>query len=255
MSQLKSFEFATFPINSDKTVYTEKHSAQYYTEELSDDAILEMVAIPGGDFAMGETIFPYQQTVTAPSFFMGKYPITQRQWRVIASRQDLIVKQTLEPNPAHFRNCSDSDNRPVEQVSWYDAVEFCARLSKLTNRGYRLPSEIEWEYACKAGTNTPFYFGEKITEELVNHDSADHFFSGREQTTPVGQFPPNSFGLYDMHGNVWEWCNDIHRDNITFHSLRGGSWLSRAKYCRSSYRESSNGCYYSIGFRVVCSAL
>lgn len=226
-----------------------------FEEKLSDSVILEMVAIPGGDFVMGEPIFTYQQKVTAPSFFMGKYPITQTQWRVIASRQDLIVKTILEPDPAYFSNCPDSDNRPVEQVSWYEAVEFCARLSKLTNRSYRLPSELEWEYACRAGTNTPFYFGEKITGELVNHYSTDTFFSREEQTTPVGQFPPNSFGLYDMHGNVWEWCNDIHRDDFDFHSLRGGSWLSPAKYCRSAYRDRSNECFYSIGFRVVCSAL
>ncbi len=113
-----------------------------------------------------------QHEVTVPPFFMGKYPITQAQWKAIASRTDLKVKQDLDFKPAYFKDRPDSDRRPVEQVNWYDAVEFCARLSKLTGREYRLPSEAEWEYACRAGTTTPFYFGETITGELANYNAS-----------------------------------------------------------------------------------
>ncbi|PVE26527.1 serine/threonine protein kinase, partial [Enterococcus faecalis] len=105
------------------------------------------------------------------------------------------------------------NNRPVERVSWNDAVTFCQRLSQKTQKYYRLPSEAEWEYACRAGTTTPFYFGESITPDLVNYDGNSTYASApkgqnRQQTTDVGTFPPNAFGLYDMHGNVWEWCLD-----------------------------------------------
>ena len=135
------------------------------------------------------------------------------------------VELDLETEPSYFREpykdkepYKDIDrwNRPVEEVNWYEAVEFCKRLSKLTGRNYRLPSEAEWEYACRAGTTTPFYFGETITTELVNYRTGLVNYRGnytygnapkgeyREQTTLVGQFPANAFGLYDMHGNVLE---------------------------------------------------
>jgi formylglycine-generating enzyme required for sulfatase activity len=230
---------------------------------------------------------------------MGKYPITQAQWQAIASRTDLKVKQDLDFNPAYFkdppkfplkRGASDSPpfeggarggsptrwDRPVEQVNWYDAIEFCARLSKLTGREYRLPSEAEWEYACRAGTTTPFYFGETITGELANYRSSETYadeYKGeyRQQTTPVGQFPPNAFGLYDMHGNVWEWCADTWHDNYdgaptdgsvwtkngndNRSPLRGGSWFSNPSHCRSAYRNDDRRDYcVSLGFRVVCGA-
>jgi formylglycine-generating enzyme required for sulfatase activity len=207
---------------------------------------------------------------------MGKYPITQAQWKEVASRTDLKVKQNLDLNPAYFKDRPDSDRRPVEQVNWYDAVEFCARLSILTGREYRLPSEAEWEYACRAGTTTPFYFGETITGELANY-RANYTYAGepkgeyRQQTTRVGQFPPNAFGLYDTHGNVWEWCVDTWHDNYkdaptdgsawiengndNLSPMRGGSWGHFPSDCRSAIRFSivrrdfrgNDG-----GFRVVC---
>ena len=148
------------------------------------------------------------------------------------------------------------------------------QLSKLTGRNYRLPSEAEWEYACRAGTTTPFYFGETITPELVNYDGNYVYGSApkgeyRKQTTPVGQFPANAFGLYDMHGNVWEWCADELHDNYNGAPtdgsvwldgdkdrpcLRGGSWDLIPIFCRSAVRD-----YYAgrdllsdgLGFRVV----
>ncbi|MFM6628754.1 MAG: formylglycine-generating enzyme family protein, partial [Microcystis panniformis] len=206
-----------------------------------------------------------------------KYPITQAQWKVIASRTDLKVKQDLDLNPAYFKDRPDSDRRPVEQVNWYDAIEFCARLSKLTGREYRLPSEAEWEYACRAGTTTPFYFGETITGELANYNASNTYADEpngeyQNETTPVGQFPPNAFGLYDMHGNVREWCADTWHDNYdgaptdgsawiengndNRSPLRGGSWSYNPTYCRSAIRYD----YYfrrvnrinNYGFRVVC---
>ncbi|MCH2049556.1 MAG: formylglycine-generating enzyme family protein, partial [Trichodesmium sp. ALOHA_ZT_67] len=223
-----------------------------------------------------------QHQVTVPSFFMGKYPVTQGQWKAIATRTDIKVERDLDPEPSHFKEPYESIDRwqrPVEQVNWNQAVEFCKRLSKLTGRKYRLPSEAEWEYACRAGTSTPFYFGETITPELANYDGNYTYGKGpkgenRGQTTPVGKFPPNAFGLYDMHGNVYEWCADDWYDNYvgaprdgsawinsdtnsyikSIKVCRGGSWYFYPRRCRSAYRFL----YYSveagvsnIGFRLV----
>jgi formylglycine-generating enzyme required for sulfatase activity len=276
-------------------VKREKAEARYFTEDLGNGITLDMIAIPGGTFMMGtedeeiERLVKKvnwegyrrerpQHEVTVPPFFMGKYPVTQAQWKAIASRTDLKVEKDLEPNPACFKDRSDSDRRPVEEVNWYDAVEFCGRLSKLTGREYRLPSEAEWEYACRAGTTTPFYFGETITGELANYNASYTYAEEpkgeyREETTRVGQFPPNAFGLYDMHGNVWEWCADswhnnyhgaptdgsvwIGGDNNNLSPLGGGSWHFSPIFCRSACRGSGSGrgdIYSDFGFRVVCGA-
>ncbi|OPF15181.1 hypothetical protein B1L04_21790 [Microcystis aeruginosa KW] len=271
-----------------KAYFYDENLAEVGKRKKAQNYRLTMVAIPGGTFLMGsppnekdsfEDERP-QHEVTVSNFFMGKYPITQAQWRVVASRKDLKVEKDLDPDPSHFKDRGGSStrrDRPVEQVNWYDAVEFCARLSKLTGREYRLPSEAEWEYACRAGTSTPFYFGETITGELANYDASKTYADEpkgeyRKETTPVGQFPPNAFGLYDMHGNVWEWCADTWHDNYdgaprdgsawiengddNRSPLRGGSWYSNPDYCRSAYRCN----YYrrvgdlSYGFRVVCGA-
>ncbi|KAB0241403.1 formylglycine-generating enzyme family protein [Microcystis aeruginosa EAWAG127a] len=287
--ELLSFNFEVVRVNAKgEQIKKESKQSQYFREDLGNGITLEMVAIPGGTFLMGSPQDEKdsfgderpQHEVNVPPFFIGKYPITQTQWRAIASRTDLKVKQDLGFNPAYFKDRSDSDRRPVEQVNWYDAIEFCARLSKLTVREYRLPSEAEWEYACRAGTTTPFYFGETITGELANYNASNTYADEpngeyRQQTTPVGQFPPNAFGLYDMHGNVWEWCADTWHDNYDGaprdgsvwtengddnRSLpRGGSWGSIPLYCRSAYRSyySRRGDDFYLfdgGFRVVCGA-
>jgi formylglycine-generating enzyme required for sulfatase activity len=237
-------------------------------ENLGNGVTLEMVRIPGGRFLMGspETEAKRrdyespQHYVDVPEFWMGKYVVTQEQWQAIMGNE-----------PSYFKG----KNRPVETVSWNNATEFCQKLSKKTGRDYRLPSEAEWEYACRAGTTTPFYFGETITVELANYRASETYADEpkgkyREQTTPVGQFPPNAFGLYDMHGNVWEWCQDVWHDNYdgapvdgsawvnggnrSRRVLRGGSWFICPWWCRSAYRSY----YYSVeaddinfGFRLV----
>jgi len=293
---LSVFNFEIVGVNAKgEQIRKESKQSQYFREDLGKGITLEMVAIPGGTFLMGtedeeiERLVKKlrwegfrrerpQHEVTIKPFDLGKYPITQAQWKAIADRQDLKVEKDLNHNPASFKDRSDSDRRPVEQVNWYDAIEFCARLSKLTVREYRLPSEAEWEYACRAGTTTPFYFGETITGELANYGGS-YTYAGepkaefRQQTTPVGQFPPNAFGLYDMHGNVWEWCEDNWHDNYdgaptdgsvwiengddNRSPLRGGSWFDNPYYCRSAcrlnYLRRDFG-YYHVGFRVVCGA-
>jgi formylglycine-generating enzyme required for sulfatase activity len=146
-----------------------KHKAKFFREQLSETVSLDMILIPSGTFLMGSPEDEIdrspdespQHAVTVPSFCMGKYPITQAQWRVVANLPPL--KQELNPEPSKF----NGDDRPVEQVSWFDAQEFCSRLSNLTKRKYRLPSEAEWEYACRAGTTSPFHFGETITTNLA----------------------------------------------------------------------------------------
>ena len=180
--------------------------------------------------------------------------------------------------PSSFKG----DDLPVESINWHEAVEFCARLSKKTGRNYRLPTEAEWEYACRAGTTTPFHFGETISTELANYQGVDNkdYFNGngsygkgpkgeyREKTTPVGYFQvANAFGLYDMHGNVWEWCQDDCNKNYenapddgtawlsasNWKVVRGGFWFDFPRNCRSAMRNGFN-CDYSminIGFRVA----
>jgi formylglycine-generating enzyme required for sulfatase activity len=263
---LLTFNFEVVTVNnSGKIINKKPGSAKYYVEKLGNDVELEMVAISGGTFTMGSPSSEKdsrdserpQHKVKVREFFIGKYPVTQAEWRVVAGWSK--IERDLNPNPSCFKG----DNRPVEQVSWYDAVEFCQRLSKKTGKQYSLPSEAQWEYACRAGTTTPFYFGETITTELVNYDGNYSYGNGpkgeyREETTPVGSFPPNTFGLYDMHGNVWEWCADswqnnyqgapkddrpwLVKDNDNRYSLRGGSWYYLPRDCLSAYRYGNIGC-------------
>ncbi len=240
--------------------------------DLGEGVNLEMVHIPAGTFLMGAAPnevgadsdeYP-QHPVTVKSFYMGKYPVTQAQWQAVMGGD----------NPSYFKG----ENRPVEQVSWEDAKAFCDRLSQRTAQTVRLPSEAEWEYACRAGTTTPFYFGETITPDLVNYDG-NYPYGGapegkyRQETTPVGSFPPNAFGLYDMHGNVWEWCEDVWHKNYegapsdgsvwetggenSYRLLRGGSWDTLAVWCRaaSRYRLTPGSRYNTVGLRVVLCAV
>jgi formylglycine-generating enzyme required for sulfatase activity len=211
---------------------------------------IEMVAIPAGEFMMGSLEEESynderpQHTVTVPAFFMSKYLITQTQWRTVAGWKPVDLE--LEVGPSYFKG----DNLPVEQVSWYDAVEFCKRLSKYSGRRYRLPSEAQWEYACRAGTTTEYSFGDTITIDLANYFSDDLI---KNKTTLVGKFPPNDFGLYDMHGNVWEWTKSTRCKSLKSQVTRGGSWLSDPRGCRSAYRcySTPNLRSNNTGFRVV----
>jgi formylglycine-generating enzyme required for sulfatase activity len=267
--ELLTVTFTTKTVNkTGKIVNQENHQAKYFKEDLSNGITLDMVQIPGGSFMMGSPASEKdrdnnespQHQVNVPAFSMGKFVVTQEQYQ-----------QIMGNNPSSFSGAK----RPVERVSWNNAVKFCQKLSQKTGREYRLPSEAEWEYACRAETTTPFHFGETITTELANYDGNYTYASeptGKflQQTTDVGSFPPNAFGLYDMHGNVWEWCQDDWHDNYsnapkdgsvwTSQSgitklLRGGSWHLNPEYCRSAYRlyDGLALTSYYIGFRVVCS--
>ena len=258
-------------------IHREQKQTQYFTEDLVYGVGLDMVLIAGERFEMGSpdgelehfgTEGP-QHTVVVPTLFVGRYPVTQAQWRTVATLS--AVDRALEIDPACFKG----DERPVERVSWWDAVEFCQRLCRLTKRQYRLPSEAEWEYACRAGTTTPFHFGETITPELANYRGSVAYGEGptgkyRRETTPVGTFPANVFGLCDMHGNVWEWCADhwhdsyvgapdnetiwLSSDENAPRVVRGGSWDNDPRYCCSASRDGFNcdNTLNNTGFRVVC---
>ena len=266
---LQRFDFEVVTVNARGNITNrQRHQAQFISENLGSGAILDMVAIPGGSFKMGSPSteagrFDYewpQQNVNISPFFMGKYEVTQAQYQAVMGN-----------NPSNFKGAK----RPVEQVTWDDAVEFCRKLTQTqkTGKTYRLPSEAEWEYACRARTTTPFYFGETITPDLVNYNGNYPYGSApkgldRQQTTDVGSFPPNVFGLYDMHGNVWEWCSDKWHDNYNgaptdgsswetggseYRVRRGGSWCNNAVNCRSAYRNRNSAVDRSsgIGFRVA----
>ncbi|MDE5105825.1 MAG: formylglycine-generating enzyme family protein, partial [Trichodesmium sp. St17_bin3_1_1] len=266
-----------FPIQTFTTVTVNRRGeiisrtqgqAEVITENIGNGVSLEMVKIPGGRFIMGspeteaerdDSEGP-QHSVDVPEFFMGKYVVTQAQWQAVMGN-----------NPSYFKGAS----RPVERVSWNDATAFCQKLSQITGKKYSLPSESQWEYACRAGTTTPFYFGETITSELVNYRGSSTYADApkgiyRKETTNVGIFPPNAFGLYDMHGNVWEWCADEWHSNYDGaptdgsvwldgdkdrSPLRGGSWAGIPISCRSAFRFNyawRDVLSDLIGFRLVC---
>lgn len=277
---LQTFEFEVVTVDTaGREVSRDRPSAKFFIEELSKGITIEMVSIPGGTFMMGspesegDADERPQHQVTIKPFFMGKFTVTQAQWRAVAGLPK--VKQALNPNPSKFKG----QNRPVENVSWHEAVEFCLRLSQKTGREYRLPSEAEWEYACRAGTITSFHFGETVTPDLVTCSDSDTYSSEaktryRKETTDVGSFQvANTFGLYDMHGLVWEWCADPWHNNyygaptdgtvwevggdIYRRVLRGGSWSFSAELCRSASRSwnESDGGLRVCGFRVVLSSV
>ena len=286
---------------------------------LSDGTALTLLWIPPGRFWMGSPPGEPERSddegpqheVQLQGFFLSQTPITQAQWREVAQWQERPGEhwgRELAAEPSFFqpRNPdagaiggdfsllegeATSDQRPVECVSWDDAMEFCNRLSQRTGRFYTLPSEAQWEYACRAGSSTPFHVGATITPDLANYDGTYSYGDGpkgvnREQTTPVGMFPANAWGLQDLHGNVWEWCLDHWHENYegapsdgsawvnppeqnnqamikggsgTFSEaadrlLRGGSWCSLPRGCRSATRDRLRPGYANgfVGFRVVC---
>ncbi len=271
---LNPFNFEVVTVNNRGEISNRSNKqAQFFTENLGNGVTLEMVAILSGKFIMGSPATEKdrsknedpQHEVSIPPFYMGKFAVTQAQWQAVMGGN----------NPSNFKG----DKRPVESISWHQAREFCQKLSQQMGRQYRLPSEAEWEYACRAGTTTPFHFGETITPALVNYDGNNPYGAApkglyRQQTTDVGSFPPNVFGLYDMHGNVWEWCQDEWHENYNGaptdgsaweakgnendnrrRALRGGSWHDLAQNCRSASRNYFNAYvrYDFIGFRVVVS--
>jgi formylglycine-generating enzyme required for sulfatase activity len=261
-----------------------KRTNKGFYEELGEGVRLTMMQIPAGRFVMGapegeeESLDDErpQHEVSVAEFFMGRYPVTQAQWRAVAGYKQEALE--LDPEPSKFKG----DNRPVENVSWDEAQEFCRRLSVKSGREYRLPSEAEWEYACRAGTTTPFHFGETINAEIANYDAQNGTFGKpvygagkkgeyREETMEVGIFPANEWCLHDMHGNLWEWCEDDWHGSYegapidgsawleenrteTKRLLRGGSWLNYPGRCRSAVRYYLlRGLrYLNIGFRVLC---
>ncbi|MCY7408529.1 MAG: formylglycine-generating enzyme family protein, partial [Alkalinema sp. CAN_BIN05] len=273
---------AKTPLNSPfpmpLTITRRKLTAQFYPEDLGNSISLDVVSILGGSFQMGSPEDEPernnnegpQHLVRVPDFFMGKYQVTQAQWRSVSNYPQENIK--LNSNPSNFKG----DDLPVEQVSWDECVEFCMRLSTRTGRHYRLPSESEWEYACRGGTETPFAFGKTLTTELANYDGNYSYANGPKgeylnKTTSVGQFVANTFGLYDMHGNIYEWCEDHWHRNYekapddgsawlkntskrdSARVLRGGSWIFVPGRCRSAFRNFNVAGTRNdfIGFRVV----
>ena len=268
----------TRPLTEKRT----QHRTQSYIDPLDlaeGDLPLRLLVIPAGEFMMGSpgeegdyNEEKPQHPVTVSSFLLGQYPITQAQWRAVAALPQ--QERELKPDPARYKG----NNRPVEMVSWEDAVEFCARLAQRTKRGYRIPSEAEWEYACRAGTKTPFFFGETLTPELANYKCSvtygERGVAGEQigKTTPVDRYGvANTWGLVDMHGNVWEWCQDDWHDNYegaptdgsawlkegsNSKVRRGGSWFLIPWSCRSASRfsDSRDLRNLNIGFRVACPA-
>jgi formylglycine-generating enzyme required for sulfatase activity len=270
------------------TIRSKTKLVQAMIEDLGNGIDLTMMLIPPGEFLMGspeseeghrDDEYQYPVTISQP-FFMGKYPVTQAQWQQVATMPQ--QKRSLKNVQPTFEGA----NLPIESVSWLDAEEFCLRLSNYSNRRYRLPSEAEWEYACRAGTTSAFHFGETIDTKLANYrdiESKEMKLSGsygrgnpgeyRKKTTPMGTFDANDFGLYDMHGNVWEWCQDDYSSSYqktpkdgsawlnpypeknSAKILRGGSWLDNPHGCRSAYRGGSYAgyCLDGFGFRVVYS--
>jgi sulfatase modifying factor 1 len=227
--------------------------------------IIEWIDIPAGTFMMGSPKTEIereknetQHEVTLSAFKMSKYEITYEQY-------DRFCDATGRTKP--IDQGWGRDNRPVMKVSWDDAQAFAGWMD------CRLPTEAEWEYACRAGTTTPFYTGDNLTTEQANYNGNYPYYknpigSYYERTMKVGRFEPNAWGLYDMHGNVWEWCSDWLGEypvdaqtnpqgpqTGTVRVLRGGSWYGYAAYCRSAFRDSRDPTvhYDDFGFRIVCS--
>jgi formylglycine-generating enzyme required for sulfatase activity len=245
---------------------------------LTNSIGMKLALIPAGEFLMGsppnekgrshEERVPHHVQVSRP-FHMGIHEVTRGQFRQFVDAtnwQTQAEKSRKQDSWRSNRQFEQDDNHPVLFVSWTDAQEFCRWLSHKEGRNYRLPTEVEWEYACRAGTATAFHQGDSLTSQQANIDDAPGPSRGR--TTPVGSFPSNAWGLYDMHGNVWEWCQDaVHvlppkaslPDDTALHFkvekrvLRGGSWDSPGRVCRaavsSTYSPGHNSNY--LGFRVV----
>lgn len=281
---LPSFEFETAKINSQQLIVErQRKKTRYYAENFGEGTRLDMVEIPPGTFSMGTPSWTElvktgasdkywsrnetpQHQVTIRSFYMSKYEITQAQWRAVAK----LPKIKIELSSDYWT--IKGDNLPVDAVSWEAAVEFSERLSRKTGRKYRLPTEAEWEYACRAGSTSQYSFGPAITLELANlkEESQPFETQSRDRFTPVGYLGlANDFGLYDVHGNASEWCLDPWHESyngaptdgsvweeggdLSQRVVRGGYYGSSAYSSRSSARMSLSyyTTYLGVGFRVV----
>jgi formylglycine-generating enzyme required for sulfatase activity len=262
-------EFMTVTLNdAGETIDYRTYRAQQYVEDLGDGLTLELVSIPGGSFVMGSPLgqgYPDehpQHRVNVPPFLMGRYLITQAQWQLLMGR-----------HVGRFRGATC----PVENVPWQAVVHFCERLSRRTGRRYHLPSEAQWEYACRAGTNGPFAFGATLTTDVANYNGeypyrAEPRGPYRHTPTQGGAFAPNAFGVFDMHGNLWEWCADVWHSSYEgaptdgrawstsgetdYRVTRGGSWHDTPDVCRSAarLRVSAGEGDEMTGFRVALDA-
>jgi formylglycine-generating enzyme required for sulfatase activity len=295
---LETFSFETVKVDPEGNIIKrETKQGTQFAVDLGDDVFWDMVKIPGGTFIMGSPETEArrrdneaQQEVTVNDFYIGKYEVTQEQWQAIMGN-----------NPSYH---DKGGKYPVEKVSWDDCQEFCEKISQKTGVSFTLPTEAQWEYACRSpltplnkGENyPPFYYGETLSTDIANYNGKYVYGKGKKgidrgKTTEVGSFPANGFGLYDMHGNVWEWCQDdyqkkyqannnnfqqavnkvnanvvmlvsassnpiiLNAQNSQFKSLRGGSWGLIPDDCRSAYRFnylSREYRSYVNGFRVVC---
>jgi formylglycine-generating enzyme required for sulfatase activity len=259
VSELGIFTFYTPTVDSNGAVSRTVKQARSLEVHFGNHTPLEMVEIPAGTFLMGSSDEVSitqdekpQHPVTVKKFYLSRYAVTQELW------------QTVMGNNPSKQGPSHGDRFPVDNVSWNDATDFCAKLSQLTGREFRLPSEAEWEYACRAGTTTAFAFGDKITKELANNNGT------RDSTIRVGELGiANGFGLSDMHGNVYEWCLDLYHPNYNgapndgsawiegadplFRVVRGCSWNYADSACRSASRDKDRATTTSgtDGFRVV----
>jgi formylglycine-generating enzyme required for sulfatase activity len=300
-----AFDYATVDEKAAR-MPVERASGSIFTETLGASVGLDMVSIPAGVFTMGSPKYEPerranegpQHSVTLGRFYIGAFPVTQAQWAAVVTAHPAKLAYGLDAYPSFFKG----DDLPVESVAWNQADEFCRRLAEMTRRDYRLPSEAEWEYSCRAGSTGPFNVGPTITTDLANYcgeggavcgqsdgkSVASDVYDGvtygsgaydqgpagtvRGTTTPQGTFPPNRFGLYDMHGNVWEYCLDVANptyadapaDGGAYLSglpgsnriLRGGSWSHNPAICRSAYRDviapDNPGWQGRIGLRVAC---
>ena len=273
IDQLAIIKITSIKLNNDGDVIDRPGShAHIFQEDLGSNILLTMIQIPPGTFMMGapdreegqESSEKPHHLVNVATFYLGQTHITQAQWNTIFPDKSVTL--------------GSNSQLPVDSISWLDAIEFCDRLSTKTGREYRLPTESEWEYACRATTTNPFAYGDTISPSIVNYDGLRPYgqiIKGtcREKPTPVATFPPNLFGLYDMHGNLWEWCLDewfanyddapkdgtargdlVTGDENKQRVVRGGSWFSSGQICRAASRSSLPASYQHnhYGFRVVC---